>query len=382
MAKRKGGLGRGLNALFGDSITAFEPVSVISPEEKDAQAPNVRENGGPAGKADTGFYNEEAPGPDERKPGRPPAERPEGAAAGSSAERSSSAAGAGDAKGSVKGRAKSYYGKAAGTESKPDAKKTPENSIVYIKLTDIKPNAMQPRTVFDEEALGELAESIKEHGVIQPVLVRPSGAGYELVAGERRWRAAHRAGLKSIPAIVRDLDDRQNLFFALIENIQREDLNAIEEARGIREIMDSYGLTQEEAAKSIGRSRPYVANALRLLKLPENVQRLVENKQLSAGHARAIAGLSGAALQSGAAEKAAKEGWSVRQIENYTGISAGKKGRRRSSKDKDVAAMEDKLAGHLGTKVRIKGSGSRGRLELDYYSREELDRLIDVLLGE
>ena len=172
------------------------------------------------------------------------------------------------------------------------------------------------------------------------------------------------------------------MFYALIENMQREDLNALEEARGIREIMDSYGLTQEEAAKSIGRSRPYVANALRLLKLPESVQQLVEDKQLSAGHARAIAGLSGAALQAEAAGKAVKEGWSVRQIESYTGKQAKKKPRRRKPRDKDVAAMEDRLAETLGTRVRINGTDTRGRLELEYFSREELDHLLEVLLNE
>ncbi len=327
MAKTKGGLGRGLDALFGDSLTSFEPVSVIAPEEK---------------------------APDKKPSGKAPAK------------------GASKAGGKTAAKAPS-----AKTAAKPD-----ENSIVYIKLSEIKPNAKQPRTVFDQEALNELASSIKEHGIIQPVLVRPAKKGYELVAGERRWRAARIAGLSSVPAIVRSIDDRQNMFYALIENMQREDLNAIEEARGIREIMESYGLNQEDAAKSIGRSRSYVANSLRLLKLPEEVQKLVEDKALSAGHARVIAGLSGKALQLQAAEKAVKEGWSVRQIENYSAKGSGKKSRRRKARDKDVAAMEDRLAEVLGTKVRINGTENRGKLELDYYSREELDRLLELLLGE
>ena len=160
--------------------------------------------------------------------------------------------------------------------------------VVYIGLNDIKPNSAQPRKNFDQEALQELADSIKAHGVIQPVLLRPAAKGYELVAGERRWRAARLAGLKSVPAIIRDLDERQNAFYALIENMQREDLDPIEEADGIREIIGNYGLTQEEAAGVIGKSRSYVTNSLRVARLPEQIRALVSSGGLSAGHARAI----------------------------------------------------------------------------------------------
>ena len=255
--------------------------------------------------------------------------------------------------------------------------------VVYIGLNDIKPNSAQPRKNFDQEALQELADSIKAHGVIQPVLLRPAAKGYELVAGERRWRAARLAGLKSVPAIIRDLDERQNAFYALIENMQREDLDPIEEADGIREIIGNYGLTQEEAAGVIGKSRSYVTNSLRVARLPEQIRALVSSGGLSAGHARAIAGLPTEALQLEAAEKAASEGWSVRQIESYTGL---KTKRRRSAsakkqKDADVKAVEQNLGEKLGTKVRINGTPARGKIEIDYYSREELDRLIE-LLGE
>ncbi|MBQ3921357.1 MAG: ParB/RepB/Spo0J family partition protein [Firmicutes bacterium] len=264
------------------------------------------------------------------------------------------------------------------------APKAPSDSIIYIKLGDIKPNATQPRSVFDEAALEDLARSISEHGVIQPVIVRPASKGYELVAGERRWRAARKAGLKTIPALVREIDDRQNALFALIENVQREDLNGIEEARGIREIMDSYGLTQEDAAKAIGKSRPYVANALRLLKLPEEVQKLVEDGKLSAGHARTIAGLKTEALQIEAAEKAVEQGWSVRQIENYAGTkTAGKKTKpRRKAKAREFSDMEERLSEAMGTKVLIDGSAKKGRVCIEYYSRDELERLIEILLEE
>ena len=269
----------------------------------------------------------------------------------------------------------------ASKKAGPKAAATGE-AVVYVKLNDIKPNAKQPRTNFNEAALYDLASSIKEHGVIQPVLLRPAETGFELVAGERRWRAARLAGLKSIPAIVRDLDDRQNMFYALIENMQREDLNAVEEARALRELMDSYGLKQEEAANAVGKSRSYVANALRLLKLPDDVLDMIEEGRLSAGHAKAIAGLKGRDLQRQAAVLAVEGDWSVRQIEEYTGEKKQTRRRRRADKPEDVAAVEEKLAERLGTKVQIKGSEKKGRIELEYYSREELDRLIEVLCDE
>lgn len=315
MAKPKsGGLGRGLDSLFGDSAINLEPVSIIEPKEVPAKKPSAK------------------------TAAKPKKESP--AASG--------------------------------------------ESVVYVALGDIKPNSKQPRTVFKEEALEELAASIKEHGVIQPVLLRPAAKGYELVAGERRWRAARKAGLKTIPAIVRDLDERQNMFYALIENMQRENLNSIEEAKAIKELMDSYSLNQEEAAKAVGKSRPYVANSMRLLKLPQEVQEMVENGNLSAGHARAIAGLSGEELQIEAAEKAVKLGWTVRQIEGYTGEKKQKRTpkKKQSNKNKEFAAVEEKLSEKLGTKVRIIGTEKSGKLQLDYYSREELERLIEVLGDE
>ena len=257
----------------------------------------------------------------------------------------------------------------------------PAETVVYIGLNDIKPNASQPRKNCDPEALQELADSIKEHGMIQPVLLRPAVKGYELVAGERRWRAARLAGLKSIPAIVRELTERQNAFYALIENMQREDLDPIEEGDGIIEIINNYGLTQEEAAKVIGKSRSYVTNALRIAKLPADIRSMVSSRELSAGHARAIAGLATEALQLEAAARAVKEGWSVRQIESYTGTKT--RGRRKAGKGKtksaDVRAVEQSLTEHLGAKVRINGTEKQGKLEIEYYSKDELDRLVELL---
>ncbi|MCQ2552692.1 MAG: ParB/RepB/Spo0J family partition protein [Clostridia bacterium] len=255
--------------------------------------------------------------------------------------------------------------------------------VVYLNILDIKPNSAQPRKIFSEEALEELAASIKENGLIQPILVRPAKKGYELVAGERRLRAARKAGLKTIPAIVRNLDERQNAFVALIENMQREDLNIIEEALGIEEIITKYELTQEEAAKAVGKSRSYVTNALRILKLPEAVQELVNSKKLSAGHARAIAGLATEKLQIEAAEKAVKEGWSVRQIESYTGAQTTHKKRGRAAnrtKDVEIKNVETQLSQRIGTKVVINGNEKKGKLEIEYYSKDELDRIIELFL--
>ena len=329
-AKKKGGLGRGLDYLFGDSILN-EPASVLEPV-KPRKADDIKALEDP--------------------------DSPKGAAVADVP--------------------------APRAASKAAAKKAPDDaaeSVVYISLNDIMPNASQPRKNFDQEALQELADSIKAYGVIQPVLLRPAAKGYELVAGERRWRAARLAGLKSVPAIVRDLTERQNAFYALIENMQREDLDAIEEAEGIQEIIGNYGLTQEEAAGVVGKSRSYVTNSLRLLKLPEEVRSMVSSKQLSAGHARAIAGLATEALQLEAAAKAVKDGWSVRQIESYTGSKAKK--RRKTAKSRlkpaDIRAAEEDLSEALGTKVAINGTEKRGKLEIEYYSKDELDRLVELL---
>ena len=309
MAGKKGGLGRGLDSLFGDSSVLQTPAPVERPAEK-----------------------------------------------------------------------KSSSKKETTQKTKTGSEAVAEN-VIYINLNDIKPNASQPRKVFNEDALSDLAASIREHGVIQPVLVRPAKKGYELVAGERRWRAARLAGLKEIPAIVRDLDERSNAFYALIENMQRENLNAIEEAEGIREIIDKYGLTQEETSKIVGKSRPYISNALRLLTLPERVKELVNNGNISQGHARAIAGLSGEALQLEAAEKAASEGWSVRQIESYASMKPKKKPARKkaaSKKDAETRALEEALSEGLGTRVVVDGSAKRGKIIVEYYSAEELERLTEI----
>lgn len=344
--KKKGGLGRGLDYLFADGILT-QPASIIDPD-------------GSAGVLTLPAENDQSAADETETP--QPRKRSNSKASGAQ-------------------NGKTAQPSPADPAGSSDTK--PGESVVYISLNDIKPNASQPRKTFDQESLQELANSIKTYGVIQPVLLRPAKKGYELVAGERRWRAARLAELKTIPAIVRDLDERQNAFYALIENMQREDLDAIEEAEGIQEIIGNYGLTQEEASQVVGKSRTYVTNALRLLRLPREVKQLVQGKQLSAGHARAIAGLESEALQLAAAQKAVKEGWSVRQIERFTQDQADPKKRRKPAKSRDksadVRAVEEELSQSLGTRVAINGSEKRGKIEIEYFSRDELDRLIDLL---
>ena len=255
-----------------------------------------------------------------------------------------------------------------------------EQGIIKISIDDIKPNAWQARKDFDEESLSELADSIKENGLLQPITVRKSKKGYEIVSGERRWRATRKAGLKEIDAIVKDYTDEQMSIYMLIENMQREDLNPLEEAEGIDRLMTEYGGTQEEIAKAVGKSRSHIANSLRLLKLPDEVKAYIAGGQLSAGPAKANAGLATKELQQEAAEKAVKEGWSVRKIESYTGAKKARPARKAKAKSlPGFKEAEETMTQNLGTKVRINGSEKKGKLEIDYYSKEELDRIVELL---
>lgn len=198
----------------------------------------------------------------------------------------------------------------------PTAEEQSSEQISGIRISLIEPNKEQPREYFDQEKLEALAENIREHGVLQPILVRPLGSGsYQIVAGERRWRAARMAGLTEIPAYVKELDDEKTAQIALIENVQREDLSPIEEAQAYRKLMDTYGMTQEQVAKAVGKSRPAIANSLRLLGLPKDVQKMVDSGSLSAGHAKALAGISDNSVMIVTAEECVRNGWSVRQLE-------------------------------------------------------------------
>lgn len=257
-----------------------------------------------------------------------------------------------------------------------------EKGISFININEIKPNQNQPRKSFNEEKLEELAASIIENGLIQPVILRKADKGYEIVAGERRWRACRKAGLKEIPCIIREFTDEQNMLIAIIENMQREDLNPVEEAEGLNQMIVNFGMTQEQVSKSVGKSRPYITNALRLLKLPSEIRKMLLANQLSAGHARAIAGIGDTEKQIQLAEYAIKEGLSVREIEKIIKEeNAPKKkiSRKKAEKSADVKKVEDDLKQIMGTKVNLNQSGKKGKIEIEYYSRDELERLIELL---
>jgi ParB family chromosome partitioning protein len=272
-----------------------------------------------------------------------------------------------------------------GSAGRTDAPADAADAVIYVDINDIRPNAAQPRKNFDEEDLKELAESIREHGVIQPLIIRNTGKGRELVAGERRWRAARLAGIKSVPCIVREFTEEQNAIVAIVENMQRKDLNPIEEANGIKRLVDTYGFTQEQASKAIGKSRAYIANSMRLLGLPEEIQALISKDKISAAHGRTLAGISGREKQIEACDKVVRNGLSVRATEKLVekikddARLPRKKRAKADSKPTEIAAAEDELRKALGTKVNINGSASTGKIEIEYYSLAELNRLIDML---
>ena len=259
----------------------------------------------------------------------------------------------------------------------------PRGAVQLIPVSSIEPHPGQPRRVFAEDALAELAASIQARGVIQPIIVRPHGHRFQIVAGERRWRAAQRARLHEIPAIVRELSDDETLEVALIENIQRQDLNAIEEAQAYQRLVDQYGHTQEELGKLVSKSRPHVANLLRLLDLPLKVQVLVGTGQLSMGHARA---LITAPDPEGLADEVLRRGLSVRETEKLA--ASGKPPRQKSlpieykGAGADIAALERQLGDLLGLKVSIKHSPKGGQVTLGYTSLDQLDMICQRLSGE
>jgi ParB family chromosome partitioning protein len=254
-------------------------------------------------------------------------------------------------------------------------------NIIQVDVTRILPGKQQPRKVFDESALKELSASIKEKGVLQPILVSRTGDGaFNLIAGERRWRAAVQAGLKKIPAIVKNVDSRDSLEMALIENIQREQLNPIETAEGFNRLMQEFNLTQEELSGKVGKDRATVANYLRLLNLPSEIKDMIYSAKLSMGHARALLAIEGRINQVEAARKVIRSGLSVRETELLAQKSA-KPVKIRAIKDPQIASLEEKLIRNLGTKVHIvQKNKKKGKIEIEYYSLEELNRLLDMLL--
>ena len=255
-------------------------------------------------------------------------------------------------------------------------------SVVELRINEITPNSEQPRRIFDKQKLDELAESIRANGVIQPIIVRKEGMSYRIVAGERRWRAARLAGLTTLPALVRELTDLEVLEFALIENIQRQDLNPIEEAQAFEKLIKEHGLTQEKLAGTVGRSRPAIANSLRLLNLREDVRQFVETEELSAGHARALLSLGHAEEQTKAALLVIQKGLSVRDTERLVKAMATVK---KENRKRDAAyasslhEVESRIADSLGTKVHLNDHNKKGTIVIEYYSLDDLERLLELL---
>lgn len=256
-----------------------------------------------------------------------------------------------------------------------------------LPLADIERNPYQPRTVFDDEKLVELTSSIKEVGVLQPVLVREKSTGYELIAGERRWLAARRAGLSSVPALVRKIEDLESFEQAIIENLHREDLNSIDEAVAFHRLMDEFGMTQQQVAERVGRSRPVVANTLRLLQLSSGVQRMIMDGELTAGHARCLAGLADRKIQEKLASRVVSEALSVRQLEFI--VSELQDESKHNNVEKIILNQSDKAAAHLevemvlsekfDTKVSVISRGKRGRIAIEFADPEDLKRIFDLI---
>jgi ParB family chromosome partitioning protein len=269
----------------------------------------------------------------------------------------------------------------------PDIEKEDRKNFFSCGIEEITPSRYQPRKGFDEGRLTELANSIKEKGIIEPLIVRKRDRGYELIVGERRWRAAQRAGIKEVPVIVRDVTTAEAMELALVENLQREDLNPLEEAEAYKRLMEEFHYTQEELAKRIGKDRATVANAVRLLKLPQEIKAYLADESISSGHARTLLGLNSAEEQRTACAKIIKRGLSVRETERLV----KRLNAQRSKRDMDVKSprederhlgfLEETLRKLLGTKVRIPKRGRKGKIEIEFYSEEDLERIVEIIMG-
>ena len=267
-------------------------------------------------------------------------------------------------------------------ENQPDARSVPVSAV--------HPNPFQPRREFNEEELADLAASIRENGLLQPIVVRPAGNRqgsdrWELVAGERRWRAVTRLGWKDVPALVRQVDDRTLLVLALVENLQRSELSAVEEAEGFQQLIDEFGLSQQDVADAVGRDRSTVANTLRLLQLPASVRRLLEEGKLTAGHARALLGVPDGRHMGELARRAAEEGWSVRDTEARVRKDRPRKKKKEKGPNQDATEreLEKELERALGTQVKLRRTrgSTKGRIEVAFYGADDFERLFELLTG-
>lgn len=260
-----------------------------------------------------------------------------------------------------------------------------QNQVVNIKISDVYPNGDQPRIYFDEDKIIALCESIKKHGVLQPIVVRPDDEGrYMIIAGERRYRASIMANKESIPAIIKDMPIKEVLEIALVENLQRENLNIIEEAKAYKNLIDKHKSTQEELAELVGRSRPYITNTMRLLNLSDEVKKYIELEKISPGHGKALLRVSNKEKQIGLAQQIIKENLSVRKTEEIIKGMLEEKKIKNKSKEKDIFIkdIEERLMNTLGTKVNISTGNKKGKIEIEYYTDDDLNDIIDRLLEE
>jgi ParB family chromosome partitioning protein len=270
----------------------------------------------------------------------------------------------------------------------PEFEKEESRTLLFCGIEEIVPNRSQPRKHFDESKLQELAESIKEKGILEPLIVRRVDGGYELIVGERRWRAAQKAGLKEVPVLVKEIEGREALEFSLIENLQREDLNPIEEAEAFKRLIEEFNLSQGELATRIGKDRTTIANVLRLLKLPSEIRNHLLQNRITSGHARAILSLETKEKQKELCALIIQKGLSVREAEALAKRWSEKPKRvvtptkRGNDLESQLSSLQDSLRRHLGTKVHITQKGKRGKIEIEYYSFEDLERIIEAILGK
>jgi len=257
-----------------------------------------------------------------------------------------------------------------------------EETVQEVKLKDLRPNPYQPRKIFQPQAIEELKASIQEHGILQPIIVRKSIKGYEIVVGERRYRAAKAADLKTVPVVVRELDEKQMMELAVLENLQREDLTPIEEAAAYQMLMEKLGLTQEELAKRLGKSRPHIANHIRLLGLSQPVQELISDGKLTMGHGRALLGLKNKKGLTQLVNRVMKDSLNVRQLEKLVqelNDDVSRETKKKERKDVFIEEQETRLRERFGTTVTIKQSKKKGKIELEFFSKEDLERILDLL---
>lgn len=380
MAKRKGGLGRGLDALFADAAPLFEEDLEQNEEENidtklldiidDVTGDKNRERFATKNKSKSNSIHK--------------TKADKGGEKGSSSNSTKEDKIQREHAVQLEERnIKDSKGETYQTEVTSASIEADEDRVLYIDINDIKPNKDQPRKTFNEEKLKDLANSIKENGVIQPLIIRKAQNGYELVAGERRWRAARIAEIKKVPCIIRNFDEKQNMIVAIIENMQRENLDPIEEALGLNEMIKRFEFTQEQVSNALGKSRAYIANSLRLLKLPEKIQNMIIEGRISAAHGRTIITIKDEKKQIEVCDKIIRNGLSVRAAERLTekikDDARPERKKRKPCVNAEIAAVEDELRKIFGTKVNINGKASTGKIEIEYYSVDELNRLIDML---